>query len=180
MLSAWNPVCQIMACSKFLRASYKPLKNGACSRNTARTITAAALTCCFALVWWSPASSPPPLPQHHSGFPEGLAESRKWLHFHLHLWALELCITHAVCCPLLWFLCSPSGNTSLPLRSVLYPVVLNPTVGLWLSTLAAEMSLPVTPQSLPTGWLWSTVCSEGKWRFRGGRKFWKEENRNWE
>lgn len=44
MLSGWNAVCQIIACSKFLWASYKPLKNGAYNRNTRRAITAAALT----------------------------------------------------------------------------------------------------------------------------------------
>lgn len=176
MLSAWNPVCQIMACSKFLWASYKPLKNGACSRNSGRAITAAALKCCFALAWWRPASSPPPpLPQHHFGFPEGLVEPLKWLH--LPPLGTQVCLS-IMSCPLLWFLCSPLGNIHLPIRPVVYPVVLNPTVGLWLSTLAAEMSFPVTPQWLPTGWLWTTICSEGKWRFRRGRKFCKEENRN--
>lgn len=179
MLSAWNPVCQIMACSKFLWASYKPLKNGACSRNTGRATTAAALTCYFALAWWSPASSPPPLPQQHFGFSEGLVESLKWLHLPPPSLGTGTLLSMGSC-SLLWFLCSPSGNIHLPLRSVVYPVVLNPTVGLWLSTLAAEMSFPGTPQWLPTRWLWTTICSEGKWRFRGGRKFWKEENHNWE
>lgn len=117
MLSAWNPVCQIMACSKFLWASYKPLKNGACSRNTGRAITAAALTRCFALAWWSPASSSPPLPQHHFGFPEGpeIAAPPTCTSGILHY---PLCLASALVSVL------TLREHLFPLRSVVYPRLL--------------------------------------------------------
>lgn len=147
MLSGWNPVRQIIACSKFLWVSYKPLKNGAYNRNTGRAITTAALTyaACSCLVkssfissfsstsiWLPRATVKSAVISETAVSSISIAGRCSW-----HWNTIRYLLCHAPCSTL-WFLWLILRE-HVPRRFVVYPVKLKPTVGLSLSTLAEEM-----------------------------------------